>query len=119
MGLGMDGGRRGKLTVEECSSGQVHVHHAMVGAVFLLGAVAETQVGDDAVNAPDRAVRDEFPDLDAQWEVSRPHRLHQEQVLRLGRLHQLFGLGRVDGEGLLTQDVLASLQTKHGVLVVV
>lgn len=83
----------------------------MIRAVFLLGVVAETQVGDDSVDLADGPVHDHVPDLDAQREVSCPNRLHQEQFLRLRCLDQLLRLGRVDGEGLFTQDVLAGLET--------
>lgn len=62
---------------------------------------------------------DDVADVDGQGEVSCPNGLHQEQVLLLGLLCQLLCLRSVDGESLLAEDVLSTLKTEHGILVVV
>jgi transposase len=62
---------------------------------------------------------DDIADVDGQREVSRPHSLHQEQVLLLCLFHKLLCLSSVDGESLLAENVLASLESEHSILVVV
>lgn len=84
--------------------------------VFRLFESELTNCSEDGANL---ARGNELSNLDAQREISCPHSLHQKQLLRLGRLNQLSGLGSGHGEGLLTQDVLAGLQRQHGVLEVV
>lgn len=61
---------------------------------------------------------DDFADVDGQREVSGPDSLHQEQVLLLCLFCQLLCLSSIDCESLLTQNILASLETEHSILVV-
>lgn len=69
-----------------------------------------------AVNSSNGTRRDQFTNLDANGEVSSPNSLHKEQVLFLGLVNKLLGLRCSDSEGLFAENVLASLEGKHGVL---
>lgn len=110
---------KGLLTVEQCTSSEILVHHAVFCPPDRLDILAKAVIGDNAQHFTDFALLDQFPDLDAEGEVPGPDGLHQEQFLLLGRFAQDLRLRRVDGEGFLAEDMLACLQRKHGVLVVV
>lgn len=71
------------------------------------------------VDGANDAGLDHLSNLDAEREESGPNGLHEEDVLLSGSLDQLLGLGRRHSEGLLTEDILASLDGQHGVLEVV
>ena len=67
----------------------------------------------------DLARLDQFPDLDADGKVARPHGLHEEDALLLGHGDELLGLGGRHGQGLFAEDILAGHEGEHGVLEVV
>lgn len=109
----------GLLTVEQCTSSQILVHHAVLCPPDRFDILAKAVIGDNAQHFANFALLDQFPDLDAEREVPGPDGFHQEQVLLLGRFAQDLRLRCVDGEGLLAEDMLACLQREHCVLVVV
>ena len=71
---------------------------------------------NNTVDVSNRARRDQLPYLDAEGEVPRPDRLHEEQLLLFRRGHKLAGLRGIDGQRLLAQHVLAGFERQHGVL---
>lgn len=77
------------------------------------------ELTESAVDGTNRSRGDEFPDLDAQWEESRPHSLHEEEILLLRSLHELLGLAGRHCERLLAKHVLAGLEREHDILEVV
>ena len=111
--------------IEESASSQVGIDHAVRVFKGFLGLSANREVGKGAVNGANLRVSvfvicmrswriylarsDDVADVDGQREVSRPHGLHQEQVLLLCLFRQLLCLGSIDGESLLAEDILASL----------
>ena len=69
----------------------------------------------------DLAVEYPLADVDHGGMDHGPHRLHQEPIVPGRRLDHLAGLGRVDGEGLLAQHVLAGVEggDRHRMVVAV
>lgn len=90
-----------------------------VRAPCVLHILSKAQVCNDSVHSPQLAILNHFSNLDAQWEEPRPNRLHQKQLLLLGRLDQFLRLRRIDRERLLAEYVFAREEAQHGVLVVV
>ena len=78
-----------------------------------------TKLTNGTVDSTDCASLHQLADLDTKRKVPRPDGFHEEQVLGTGRIDQLAGLCRVDGQSLFAKDVLAGLERQHGVLEVV
>lgn len=91
----------------------------MLSAPSLLDIIGEARISDDAEDFTNLTLLDELAHLDTQREVASPHSLHEEEILLASSLEQNGGLGSIDGQGLLTQDVLAGFQGQHGILEVV
>lgn len=72
-----------------------------------------------AVHSANGTGRNQLADLDAEGKVAGPDGLHQEQVLLLGLGDELLGLCGGNGQSLFAEDVLASLESEHGILEVV
>ena len=73
-------------------------------------------VGDDAHQIADLAARKDVAHDDHVRQEAGPHRLHHEHARCPGRVEDLRGLGCVDGERLLDQDVLAGGDGQQGVV---
>lgn len=81
-----------------------------------LGMILRT---NGSVNVADDAVLDHLADLNANGKVTNPDGFHQEQVLLLRLCNKLLGLGSSNSECLFAENILSSLEGKHGVLEVV
>lgn len=110
---------RGYHTVEQCTTGQNLIHHAMVIVPSSLRLSSNTQVGHHTQDLANCSRLHEMSDLDAKWEVPGPNCFHQEQAFLLGSVTQDPGLRCVHSKGLLAKNMLAGFQSKHRVLKVV
>ena len=107
---------KGEQTVEKSTAGEIHIHQSMLLSPCLLNLFPKSVICDHAQNLTEFTVLNQLPDLDAQWEISRPDGFHKEQVLLFCCSAENLRLLRIHCERLLAQDVLPSFQTEHCVL---
>ena len=91
----------------------------MLRSPRFLHLFVEAQVRNHAMHGPQLSTLNYLPDLDAEGEIPRPDRFHEEKVLFLRQLDQLLRLRRVHRKGFLAQHVLAGFEAQHRVLIVV
>lgn len=91
----------------------------MCGTPFRLNIVAEARISHNTEDLTDLALLDELADLNTEGEVASPDSFHKEEVLLVGNLDEDLSLSSVNGEGFLAENILAPLQRKSDVLVVV
>ena len=108
-----------KPTIQESTTGQIGVHHAVCRSPFRFDIIAEARISHDTENLADLTLLDKLADLNAEGEVASPDSLHKEEILLAGNLDKNLSLSSVDGEGFLAENILACLQRESDVLVVV
>lgn len=113
------GNNPGEPTIQESTTGQIRVYHAVCGTPFRLNIIAEACISHDTEDLADLTLLDEFTDLNAEGEVASPDSFHKEEVLLAGNFDEDLSLSSVDGKGFLAENMLARLQRESDVLVVV
>ena len=91
----------------------------MCGTPFRLNIIAKACISHDTEDLANLTLLDELTDLNAKREIASPDSFHKEEILLAGNLDEDLSLGSVDGEGFLTENILARLQCESDVLVVV
>ena len=83
--------------------------------ILLIWSKPFAVVGDDGSNAPERAVVQELPNDIEFREERRPVRLHQEYTFAARGLSQFSGLGSVQRQRFLNENVLSCLDRSESV----
>lgn len=91
----------------------------MCGTPFRLNIITEARISHDTEDLTDLTLLDERANLNAEGEIASPNGFHKEEILLAGNLDEDLSLSSVDGEGFLTENILACLQRESGILVVV
>lgn len=103
--------------VKESAAGEVRVHDAVGGAVFLGDVVAEGAICYDAVHGAEVAALDKSADSNTEREVPCPDGFHEEEIFFSSEADEFFELHGVGGKDLLAEDIFPRGEGEHAILV--